>query len=275
MKLSLGFAVWAIGLALWPTHAISEPALVFRQTSIHVTNKSGKEISEITVRHKYSDVYKDKAVWKAIISNGKTVKLNDAEDSKKPANIRYHTGWGTTGADWWLVTWKDQDGVEYVTNPNNFRNIIDPLEKFLLGTKSTVKTLALPAAGVAGIAGGLVIDAVAESVFNTEATYDKELGVAFKQFILRGTAPVLIEIGVYDKTNNGGQGTVRLGVRSQDGGLIQGDTTFFKSISPDDLKLIKDLAQKALEEAQKRAEAELKKITDELEKRKKEAAASK
>jgi hypothetical protein len=243
-----------------PAHSLER-----QQASIFLTNKTGKPISEVTVRHKYSDVYKDKAVWKGEIRNGQTVQLNDGEDPKKFAIIRYHTGFGTTGADWWLLTWKDADGKEYVSNPENFRKAVDALEKFLMGSTSVAKA-ALPFTGIAGIAGGLAVDVIADALLNSEATYDKELGVAFKQFILRTKSPVQFELGAY----NGTQGMIGLGLRTAKGKFDQREDTVFRALTDKEIAAIETFQEKAIEEGIKRLEAERKKLADELARRKKE-----
>jgi hypothetical protein len=123
---------------------------------VQIVNNTGEQISEVTVLHKYSDVYKDNCIWDRLeagqTSDGKTVNFN--------------TGFGTTGVDWWLVTWLSQDGrTFYYTDPENFRNLIDVLEDI--------------ASRYIGQAGGILGSAIANQVLNNESTS------GFKQHILR------------------------------------------------------------------------------------------
>lgn len=246
-----------------------------RRTSVAVMNQSGTPISEISVRHKYSNDYKDKGVLKDQLKHGQTSVLMDAEKTKEPVSIRFNLGFLRTGADWWLATWKDANGTEYVTAPKNARQIVDSLEKLLLGAKP-LATASLPATGIGGAAGGLAIDFLADSIFNTEATYDPALKVGFKQYILREPASkqrVLIIIGPYDKEKN--EGTFRIGLQSKQGKFTFGESTGYKALTPGELDQLDKLQQKALEEAERRALAELKRVKDEMERRKKEKDAKK
>jgi hypothetical protein len=167
------------------------PAKDKRHANVVVENKTGNVIEVVTVAHKYSDNYKQAKTW-GNLPNGQPV--------KEPLVVEYNTGFGTTGRDWWVVSWKYQgDDAIYLTDPFNLRGPIDALEK------ATIK--ALPGAGTAaggaiggepGAAiGGPAADQIGKLFLNTESTD------GFKQHILRdedsqekgGGKPTVIEIG--------------------------------------------------------------------------------
>ena len=153
-----------------------------RKAKVQVKNSTGTTIYNVTVVHKYSDVHKEKMVWKGELKPG----------ASTPANftVRFNTGVGTTGKDWWIVSWSESRDansiVQYTTAPNNFRDIIDLAEK---GAKvgipiaTTVLGVASVAAGpVAGLAiagGSIIANELADKTMNTSKTS------GFKQHILR------------------------------------------------------------------------------------------
>lgn len=91
-----------------------------RWARAHVRNESGVDLVECGLVHGYSDDPKEKAdlgyVWHNDLSNGYL-------------DVHYRTGLLTTGVDWWLFTAVDSNGHSYISNPHNFRGIIDELEK--------------------------------------------------------------------------------------------------------------------------------------------------
>ncbi len=93
-----------------------------RSTTVKVENHTGKTIETLSVIHKYSDDHKETKTW-SNIQNGR------ATPSK--LNIRYNTGFGTSGQDWWYVAYKlkGESFVRY-TNPRNGRSVIDTIERF-------------------------------------------------------------------------------------------------------------------------------------------------
>jgi hypothetical protein len=104
-----------------------------RHGNVVVENKTGKVIEFVTVAHKYSDNYKQAKTW-GNLPNGQTV--------KEPLVVEYNTGFGTTGRDWWVVTWKFRgENAIQLTTPNNFRGLVDALERAAIN--------ALPGAGTA------------------------------------------------------------------------------------------------------------------------------
>eukprot|EP01053_Blabericola_migrator_P010067 Blabericola_migrator_1__10066@NODE_558_length_7604_cov_14_461059_g418_i0_p2_GENE_NODE_558_length_7604_cov_14_461059_g418_i0NODE_558_length_7604_cov_14_461059_g418_i0_p2_ORF_typecomplete_len226_score30_79PUD1_2/PF18457_1/3_7e43TraT/PF05818_12/18TraT/PF05818_12/21Sporozoite_P67/PF05642_11/12_NODE_558_length_7604_cov_14_461059_g418_i0191868 len=91
-----------------------------RTAYVRVRNNTNKELYGVGLVHKYSDVYKETETWRTLKPGCSTPALA----------VNYHTGFLTTGCDWWAVSWYDTDLTEqYFTAPNNFRDIIDFMEK--------------------------------------------------------------------------------------------------------------------------------------------------
>lgn len=143
------------------------------KAQIQVINNTGTPIYNVTVFHKYSDIFKDKMTWPGALNAGASTPAN--------FNVRYQTGFGRTGADWWLVTWtevKDANSVvQYYTAPKNFRAVIDFYEKVgkvgipiatnVLGVASVA---AGPAVGLAIAGGSIIANEIAARTFNNEST---------------------------------------------------------------------------------------------------------
>ncbi|KAJ6442474.1 hypothetical protein O9K51_03649 [Purpureocillium lavendulum] len=92
---------------------------VTRTARVAVRNNTPRTLLNVTVLHKYSDLYKDRLHWDKIppgvLSSGQLVS--------------YNTGVLTTGADWWLITWYNRDRDRFnFSNPNNFRRFLDFFE---------------------------------------------------------------------------------------------------------------------------------------------------
>src|SRR5438128_57812 len=97
---------------------------------IQVENKTGHEIEFVTVAHKYGNDYKQTKTW-SNLGNGRT--------TRQAMQVDYNTGFGTTGADWWVVTWKYKgDDTLYVTDPAGLRKVVDAGEKFSRDTLPVV-----------------------------------------------------------------------------------------------------------------------------------------
>lgn len=148
-----------------------------QRAAVEIVNHSGRALLSVSVSHKYSDSYKNHHTWKEDLKNG---------ESTAAAKVDFNTGWLTTGRDWWVVTWVDDHGTTYVTDPKNGRDILDFAEK--LGTKLTepLATLAAavmqgsPSPTAKGVAAAVVVTTtLAQALLNTEGTD------GFKQHILR------------------------------------------------------------------------------------------
>ncbi|WP_087019108.1 hypothetical protein [Thaumasiovibrio subtropicus] len=90
-----------------------------RTAKARIENKTGKDIKIATLNHKYSDDYHNQETF-GLIKDG---------DVSGNLTVEYNTGFGTTGRDWWLVTWQYDEESVYYTDPNNFRGAIDYLER--------------------------------------------------------------------------------------------------------------------------------------------------
>ena len=162
------FAASTLGMAPSPLPEVEE-----RKADVQVVNKTGRDIEFVTVAHKYSDNYKESKTW-GNMANGVA--------SKDTLEVQYHTGFGTTGQDWWLITWRYKgDPTVYMTAPKNFREIVDAVEKLAI--------TALPAAGkfvgslIGGEAGGEIGGPAAKEMGS--ALLNSESTVGFKSHILR------------------------------------------------------------------------------------------
>ena len=147
-----------------------------RKGPVQIVNNTGRTLLSVSIAHKYSDNYKNEHTWE-LIKN---------QETSSTTTVDYNTGFGTTGRDWWLVTWVDNKGNTYMTDPKNFQDVLNFFEKITnsiaeplvtLGTavatgspEPSTKTLAAAAAVVGGLT---------TSLLNTEGT------AGFKQHILR------------------------------------------------------------------------------------------
>lgn len=126
-----------------------------RHAKARIINRTGHDIMTASIVHKYSDNYKN-------ITRPPMGKIPNGETSSEYLKVEYNTGFGTTGRDWWLVTWQYDDEKVYYTDPNNFRGIFDFMEKIASSVVSSEMSSAL-----------------ADALFNSEGTS------GFKQHILR------------------------------------------------------------------------------------------
>ena len=196
----LGFGMLTLVSIPSPAHAVSH-----RTAKATVNNLTGQRMVYATILHKYSDNYKNFRTWANLPDGTNT--------NASPLTVQYHTGFGTTGRDWWMVEWKAVDGRTCVTNPNNFQGSINQVEGFLHGNAGKAGNkvgavlgeaaggyLAGPPGGVVGSqVGGPVGEAganeLADALFNSEST------VGFKQHILRSEDEgKIVSISLY---NNG------------------------------------------------------------------------
>lgn len=129
-----------------------------RTANVAVRNQTGKGLVSVAIAHKYSDNYKNHHVWE-----------NVAEGTTTAADMQadYNTGFLTTGRDWWLVTAIDDAGRVFISNPHNFRDIIDRLETAL----KNILPILPPVGTEPGMAEAQkVITAILDQVLNHEAT---------------------------------------------------------------------------------------------------------
>jgi hypothetical protein len=148
-----------------------------RTANAVIRNETGVDIGSVSLIHKYSDNYVDAKQWDGILPTGSTT---------DPALVvRYHTGFLTTGMDWWRVTWVNADKQLCMTDPNNFQGIFNMVEGLLKDNASWAELKLLQEAPESGegapflVAGAGVIKALDAFVLNNEST------VGFKENMLR------------------------------------------------------------------------------------------
>lgn len=144
-----------------------------------VHNSTDQPMFAVSLVHKYSDDYKNRKEW-PVISPGET-----AADA---LTVEYRTGFGTTGRDWWLITWYNADmTVQYYSAPNNFRGIIDGLESIApdaveVAATAAAAVITAESGGTAQAAAAVLVKAAKET---TEKLVNAESTEGFKQHILR------------------------------------------------------------------------------------------
>ncbi|RCI12167.1 hypothetical protein L249_0778 [Ophiocordyceps polyrhachis-furcata BCC 54312] len=193
-------------LSIITTTAVQVSAeIVHRRTNVTVWNQSHDPMVAVSVIHKYSSVYKDRHEWPL---------LSPGEKSSDFMQVDYHTGFGTIGQDWWLISWYGPGMVNYyISNPNNFRGVIDFLEAqapaVMITSAITVASVAATPAGFGAVLGAsvaavTVAKATSDAVFNSEST------VGFKKHFLEAEdedEPVVIivkpdnEIVIHSKSD--------------------------------------------------------------------------
>lgn len=135
-------------------------ALTVRTAKIEVKNETDKVVSYLSVVHKYSNEHQSIFDYGGIPNGGSTTafikktcyteELSEISQDREECKLRYHTGFGTTGRDWWLVTWSYfNDDKVYYTKPNNFRKGFDVLDTYGTATLGIVGTVVTGVVGVA------------------------------------------------------------------------------------------------------------------------------
>eukprot|EP01053_Blabericola_migrator_P008604 Blabericola_migrator_1__8603@NODE_4503_length_1118_cov_124_330162_g2788_i0_p1_GENE_NODE_4503_length_1118_cov_124_330162_g2788_i0NODE_4503_length_1118_cov_124_330162_g2788_i0_p1_ORF_typecomplete_len226_score36_61PUD1_2/PF18457_1/3e42Sporozoite_P67/PF05642_11/0_04_NODE_4503_length_1118_cov_124_330162_g2788_i03631040 len=165
-----------------------------RTAYVRVRNNTNKELYGVGLVHKYSDVYKETETWRSLKPGCSTPTLA----------VKYHTGFLTTGCDWWAVSWYDTELTkEYFTSPNNFRDILDFIEKI------AATCLSAAAAGAAGVvtveSGPVALAFAAAAAAATKVLCDQlinsESTIGFKRhFLESGDDGGLVELCI----NEGG-----------------------------------------------------------------------
>lgn len=150
-----------------------------RKAKVQVQNQTGADMFAISVRHKYSDNYKNDKEWD-IIKNG--------ESSVEQLEVDYHTGFLTTGTDWWAISWYRVDMSQvYYSNPNNFRGAIDFAESISPEILSKAASVAANYASGGNAGSGTPIgDTVTALARETScALFNSEKTAGFKMHTLR------------------------------------------------------------------------------------------
>lgn len=149
---------------------------VHQQADIEVVNQTGRTLLSVSLSHKYNDNYKNQHTWENI-GNGETTATS---------LVDFNTGLFTTSRDWWVVSWVDDLGDTYVTDPHNFRDILDFIESMGNNIIEPINMLAVTmvndssGSGLNTVAAATVVTkTISKSFLNSEGT------VCFKQHILR------------------------------------------------------------------------------------------
>lgn len=148
-----------------------------RTAYVKIENRTGQDILAVNVIHKYSDNYVNRLNWSDIPTGSM---VNDAQ------GVEYNTGFMTTGRDWWQVSWITKDNTMYVTSPQNFRGLMDIMERTAIELSGPIAKIAeeistsSPDAKIqAAATATIVLTKIADQVLNTATTE------GFKQHILR------------------------------------------------------------------------------------------
>ncbi|CAF3358010.1 unnamed protein product, partial [Rotaria sp. Silwood2] len=103
-----------------------------RTAKAKIKNRSGHKILSATLKHRYSDAFDESKEFGVI---------EDGQDSTDYLSVRYHTGVGCNGYDWWLITWITDDGTAYSSDPDNgqcWLSILANAASDLLGAFSSI-----------------------------------------------------------------------------------------------------------------------------------------
>lgn len=146
-------------------------AKTHRQALATVYNDTPNHVISVSLLHKYSDVYKNHEEYGMIKPYG---------DSGLSFGVPYchadfNTGFGTTGVDWWAVSWYTSDLQNFCfTDPANFRGFFDavdhvapPLITAVAGVAAAIISEGNP------VATGKAVElawATTNELFNTEGT---------------------------------------------------------------------------------------------------------
>lgn len=149
-----------------------------RTAKIKVCNQTNDRMMGISLQHKYSNEFRHQKQWES---------LGVGETTTDVLEVQYNTGFLTTGTDWWFISWFSSDGSKLLySNPNNFRDVIDKIEKMApSAVTAAAGTIAVTVGGGLGAATGaesivILAENVTQSLFNSESTK------GFKMHTLRG-----------------------------------------------------------------------------------------
>lgn len=99
-------------------------------------------------------------------------------------SVAHVTGFGTTGRDWWVVSWYNSDLKNYCnTDPNNFRGFFDAVDHVAPALITAVPAVANPIITEGDIESTGKADELAWAT--TSALFNSEGTKGYKQHILR------------------------------------------------------------------------------------------
>lgn len=141
-----------------------------RKAQVQISNNTPHSISGVGLNHMYSDVYFETKTWKSIPAYGYSDFLT----------VTYHTGFGTTGRDWWAISGhNDLDPIgpnsmsQWYSDPNNFQGLLDFLENVtptIIGTALKAAEISQPEFAPVALVADLVSQAVCSALLNTAKT---------------------------------------------------------------------------------------------------------
>lgn len=151
-------------------------AVTHREAYATIYNETPDPILSVSLLHKYSDNYKNHQEYPVIQPNGVF--------AYPFCRVDFNTGFGTTGRDWWAVSWYTQDLKHYCyTDPNNFRGFFDVVDHVAPGLITAVVAVAAAVITEGDVESaqkaGELAWATTNELFNTEGTK------GYKQHILR------------------------------------------------------------------------------------------
>jgi hypothetical protein len=159
--------------------------LTERRAKVCVLNKTKKPLGPGMVIHKYSNTHHNVLEFNGLAPNARSAEFE----------IKYHTGVGTTGYDWWLIGFQ-QDGRNCYTDPDNLRGFMDWLEAAASSLGAAV--VGIVGGMVAGPAGGVALGLAADELIKAICSDEKTEG--FKAHSLRSEDENRVTVlEVYDK----------------------------------------------------------------------------
>lgn len=169
---------------------LEAPWLKHRAAAASIVNHTTEVIASVSLIHKFSDNYLDHYIWSGVLKPGEAV---------SPAGkVRYHTGVGSTGLDWWRVTWVNADKQMVATAPQNFQEIFNWVEGFLKDNASWAELKLLQSLPESGEAAPFVAAAAGAIKAADAMILNKETTVGFKEYMLEAGddgATVTLTIG--------------------------------------------------------------------------------
>jgi len=145
--------------------------LTKRLARVKILYNTPYSISGVGLNHMYSDVYKESKTWESIPPYQK---------SSDHLIVNYHTGFGTSGRDWWAISGhNDLDPIGptsmslWYSNPENFWNFIDALESvapIAIGAALKVAKLVQPQLAPIATVANIVSKALCSAMLNNAKT---------------------------------------------------------------------------------------------------------
>ncbi|KXX80942.1 hypothetical protein MMYC01_203918 [Madurella mycetomatis] len=147
-----------------------------RTARVAIRNNQPQPILAVGVKHKYSSVYQHEGEW-GIVKPG--------ELTDKTLTVEYNTGLFTTGVDWWGVSWYSEDmKTLYYSNPQNFRGVIENIEKITTPVLVTAGWVASDLANAGATRHSLAHVATIVAGSTTAVLFNSEDTVGLKRHML-------------------------------------------------------------------------------------------